>query len=137
MKKMFEGRSGFETRVGIDLEKRGISFSYELRSFSYKSKPYNAECTECGSKEVWETRKYTPDFFFLNGVIVEAKGHWKPKERKLLMALRESNPELDIRMVFMRDNWLTTKHVQRYSDWCDKRGIKWAIGTVPGEWVDE
>ena len=136
-KKTFEGRSKFETRVGQDLEERGVSFSYELRSFEYKRKPYQAKCGKCGSDDVWEKRKYTPDFFLLNGIIIEAKGNWTGRERKLLLAVLEENQDLDIRMLFMRDNWLTKKHVQRYIHWCTSRGIKWAIGRVPGEWVDE
>jgi hypothetical protein len=133
----FSGRSKFETRVGIDLEERGVDFEYERESYKYKAKPYNAKCEDCGSKKVFETRSYTPDFFLPNGIIIEAKGRWMPKERKILKALKESNPELDIRMLFMRDNWLTTKHVQRYSDWCDKNGIGYAVGRVPQGWVDE
>ena len=132
---MFSGRSKFETRVGIDLEERGIAFEYELESYKYKAKPYNAKCEDCNGKNVFETRSYTPDFFLPNGVIVEAKGRWRPKERKILKALQESNPELDIRMLFMRDNWLTTKHLQRYSDWCNKNNIEYAVGRVPESWL--
>lgn len=137
MKKKFEGRSKFETRVGQDLQDRGISFEYEAESYEYQKQPYNAKCSTCGSTNVWELRKYTPDFFLPNGVIIEAKGRWLAKERKLLRSLLDLNPYLDIRMLFMRDNWLTKNHTQRYSDWCNRRGIKWAIGRVPGEWVDE
>jgi hypothetical protein len=132
----FRGRSKFEDAVANDLEERGIPYGYETTSYSYLAKPYNAKCFDCNSKEVYETRSYTPDFFLENGVIVEAKGRWMPKERKLLVTLKESNPELDIRMLFMRDNWLTTKRLQRYSDWCNKRGIKWAVSRVPMEWAN-
>ncbi len=130
---MFKGRSNFETKVGKDLERRGIGFKYEDKQFTYDIKPYNASCRSCGSSEVYEQRKYTPDFFLGSGVIVEAKGQWTSKERKLLVSVLKKH-DVDIRMLFMRDNWLTKRHKQRYSEWCDKRGIKWAVGSVPDEW---
>lgn len=132
---MFQGRSKFETNVGLDLHKRLVKFEYEAKQYEYKCKPYNATCSNCGSKEVWEKRKYTPDFFLPNGIIIEAKGRWIAKERKILLAIKEDYPELDIRMLFQYNNWLTKKHTQRYGDWCDKRDIKWSVGYVPEEWT--
>jgi hypothetical protein len=48
------------------------------------------------------------------------------------------HPEIDLRFLFMRDNWLTGKHKHKYSDWAKKLGVPYAIGTtVPEEWVQK
>lgn len=131
-----KGRSKFENRIGQDLINRGIPFTYEAKSFKYKIKPYNAKCLACGSTEVYETRSYTPDFFLYNGVIIEAKGRWTARDRKIMLAVRESNPELDIRMLFMNPKvWLTSAHKKNYGDWCTFKGIKWSSTQVPDEWI--
>ena len=53
-----------------------------------------------------------------------------------MLATKEANPNLDIRMLFMRDQWCTKKKRKRYSDWCNDHGIKFAFGTsVPLNWI--
>ena len=84
-----------------------------------------------------QTRKYTPDFFLPNGIIIEAKGKWTIEDRKKMVNVLEQNPDLDIRMVFQFDNKLNKRAKQRYSDWCDRRNIRYAIGKIPQEWIDE
>jgi hypothetical protein len=57
-----------------------------------------------------------------------------------MAAVIEQNPDLDIRMLFMRNNPITKTSKTKYSDWCDKRGIKYHIsanGSVPEEWIAE
>jgi hypothetical protein len=52
----------------------------------------------------------------------------------------EQNPDLDIRFLFMRDNKISKNSKTRYSDWCKKRGIKYAVsehGHIPDEWLAE
>lgn len=54
-----------------------------------------------------------------------------------MIAVREANPALDIRMVFAADNKLHKHSPTRYSDWCVKNGFKYHIGIdVPREWLD-
>lgn len=52
----------------------------------------------------------------------------------------EQNPDLDIRMLFMRDNKIAKNSKTRYSDWCKKRGIVYAVselGEIPEDWVND
>jgi len=81
---------------------------------------------------------YRPDFPLENGIIVETKGRWTSADRKKMGFVMEQNPELDIRMLFALDNKIAAKSKLRYSDWCEKRGIKYAIGNkVPKAWLKE
>jgi hypothetical protein len=85
-----------------------------------------------------QVHTYTPDFKLDNDIIVETKGRWKAEDRKKMGLIYEQHPELDIRMLFATDNKISKNSKTRYSDWCEKRGIKYAIGTeVPKEWLDE
>ena len=131
----FKGKSKFEIRLGKELTKMKVKFSYESEKWEYKIKPYNATCSACGSDEVYETRIYTPDFFLPSGVVVEAKGNFTPKMRTKIKAVIKSNPNKDLRIVFMQDNFLTTNRKKRYSGWCKQQGIKCAIGSIPEEWT--
>jgi len=115
--------SKFEAAIAADLEERGIEYTYESQTL------------------VWiqpaQTRKYTPDFFLPNGIIVESKGKWSVEDRKKMLLVIEQNPELDIRMLFQYDNKLSKRAKQRYSDWCERKGIKYAFKTIPEEWLNE
>ena len=45
------------------------------------------------------------------------------------------NPDKDIRMLFMRDQFMTKKRKHTYGEWCTKNGIKWAVGhVIPDDW---
>lgn len=131
----FKGKSKFEIRLGKELTKLKVKFSYESEKWHYKIKPYNATCSACGSGEVYETRIYTPDFFLPSGVVVEAKGNFTPKMRTKIKAVIKSNPSKDLRIVFMQDNYLTKTRKKRYSDWCIQQGIEYAIYSIPEEWT--
>jgi len=125
-KKQLEGtpyHSIFEKGIAQQLEDMGINFDYERDVI------------------VWvqpaQTRKYTPDFFLPNGIIIEAKGKWTIEDRKKMANVREQNPNLDIRMLFQFDNKLNRRAKTRYSDWCKQRCIPYAVGKIPQEWLDE
>lgn len=52
----------------------------------------------------------------------------------------EQHPDRDIRMLFMRDNYISKQSKTKYSTWCDKRNIKYHVslmGTVPEEWLND
>lgn len=66
---------------------------------------------------------------------LEAKGYFKASDRKKILAVIASNPGIDLRIIFQRDNYLTKAKSSRYSDWCEKNGIKFAVGRVPKEWL--
>lgn len=117
-------RSWLEADVAQDLKKRKIPFEYEARKIIFV--------------EPATTRSYTPDLELPNGVIVEIKGRWTAHDRRKMGHVIEQNPELDIRMLFDKDNTISKNSKTRYSDWCRKRGIPFAIGNkVPEEWTDE
>jgi hypothetical protein len=54
-----------------------------------------------------------------------------------MLAVKEHNPDTDIRILFQTDNWISKKKTSRYSDWCDKNGFIYHIGEeVPESWVE-
>lgn len=118
-------RSGFEKKVAASLKLRKVKFEYEKLKISY---------TVPESKHV-----YTPDFVLPNGIVCEVKGKFDPASRAKMMLVIEQNPDLDIRMLFMRDNYINKKSKTKYSDWCIKRGIKYHVslqGEIPEEWLE-
>lgn len=112
-------RSGLEAKLGGLLEKNNTPFLYEAEKLEYVIHA-----------------KYTPDFFLPNGVILEAKGFFKPADRRKMLAVKEANPELDIRFVFQRNNTLAKTSKSTYGDWADKHGFLWCIYPhLPEEWL--
>ena len=112
-------RSGLEERLGKHLDKVGCPFLYEVEKFDYVTKS-----------------KYTPDFFLPNCVILEAKGFFKPSDRRKMVAVKEAHPHLDIRFVFMRDNTLTKTSKTTYTKWAEKHGFPACIfPDIPSDWL--
>lgn len=117
-------RSGFEKTVALNLESRAVDFKYEEHSL-----PYEVPAS---------THVYTPDFLLPSGIFVEAKGKFDTAARKKMEQVIKQHPELDIRMLFMRDNFIQKTSKTRYSTWCEKRGIKYHVsanGEVPDDWL--
>jgi hypothetical protein len=99
--------------------------------------PFLATCAKCGHNVALKQRNYTPDLVLGNGVIIEIKGKFTGEMRTKMLAVRRCNPDLDIRMLFQADNWLTKKKATRYSDWCERNGFIYHIGeVVPSEWIE-
>ena len=83
------------------------------------------------------TKRYIPDFVLPNGVIVEAKGFFEPKDRTKMIQVKKQNPNLDIRMLFQDANKRLTKsnNSKMYWQWCEQHGFLWEEGTtIPEEW---
>ena len=118
-----EYNSEFEETISNQLKEEGIEFEYEKDTIIYVQPA--------------QTRKYTPDFFLPNGIIIETKGKWTVQDRKKMVLVLEQNPDLDIRMLFQFDNKLNKNAKTRYSEWAAKRGIPYAIGEIPQEWLEE
>lgn len=110
----------FELNIAQDLEKRGVPFDYEKVKLTY-----TVEHT------------YKPDFGVGGKVIIEAKGYFTSADRSKLLAVKRANPEIDLRLLFMRaSNKLNKESETTYADWADKHGFTWAEGTsVPAEWI--
>ena len=111
------GRSHFETAVMRNLKSRGTAFFYEPINLVY-------------------TSLYKPDILLPNGILVEVKGLFDAADRHKLLSVRENNPSCDIRLLFQRDNRISSTSRMRYSDWCKKHGFQYHIGAaVPESWL--
>ena len=123
-------KSAGEKLLAVDLTER-LS-TKEIESFGYETEPmkYTQPAKE---------RTYNPDFIIIrsNGtkLYVEVKGLFDYIEREKFLNILNSNPEKDIRILFSRDNKITKNSKTRYSDWCRAKGIKYAVKTLPEEWL--
>lgn len=129
-------RSEYERRQAKRLDKLGIKFQYEEISMEYLQDQSKAVCTTCGGHNIAITRSYTPDFYFPDKkLFVETKGRFTAPDRtKMKLVCQQSDD--DIRIVFMRENWLTKKHKMSYSRWCEINNIQYAMGDIPLEWIE-
>lgn len=112
-------RSGFEGTIEETLKEHNVTYQYEPIKI-----PYVTEAM------------YLPDFV-VGTVYLEVKGYFDPAARRKMREVKRSNPTLDIRLVFQRDNFTTKAKKQKYSDWAKKHGFQYAIGDVPTEWLKE
>ncbi len=147
-------RSKFEKKVAQELDNKGVDYEYESISLEYYERVRGGVCDKCGHLKTSKRRSYTPDFVINKGgseggheetsgdcydaaLIIETKGLFTAANRTTMKLVKEWHPDLDIRMVFMRDNKVHKKSDMRYSDWCEKNGIPYAIGGIPEEWLKE
>jgi hypothetical protein len=118
-------KGSFEPEVYRGLQalkrKHRFDFEYEPEAFSYFI-------------EHW----YTPDWKVQckdgSSFFIESKGYWRPDDRRKVKLVREQHPDIDLRMLFQNDPKLHKKSATRYSDWCKKHGILYAVGGIPEEW---
>lgn len=102
-------RSKFEWDVAKVLKKRKVKASYEPETLNYTLElEYNPD---------WKT----------GGIYLEAKGKFNYIERRKILAVLKSNPGIDLRLIFMRNNKISSKSKTRYTDWCAKHGIKCSV----------
>lgn len=137
-KKRSDGfRSGFEAKVAEDLRRRKIPYEYESRAYSVVLPVPGHYCRECASKSVARMSTYHPDFHLKGGrLIVETKGRFTARDRKLAARFKIQHPHTNYRLLFQRNNTLTKASKTRYTDWCEKNNIPCAVGTsVPQEWL--
>lgn len=133
------------------------------RKFNYKKKGRTGEPNELENKVLssvrrrdlsivsevgYETEKlnyvleknYWPDITITltdgRKIYVECKGWFRPEDRTKMLAVKVANPETDIRFVFPRDNKLNKNTETTYSQWCERHGFPYHIGTeVPKAWL--
>ena len=102
-------RSKLEEKVADLLVDLGVKYEYETTKVRYIIQ-----------------HVYTPDFVLPNGVVLECKGYWEPADRRKIRAVKELNPNLDLRMVFQAPfNKISKKSKTTYAKWCDKHDIPW------------
>ena len=113
-------RSQLEEKVSDLLCELGIDYEYEPTRVPYEIQHH-----------------YTPDFLLPNGVYLETKGYWDSADRRKMKAVKEQNPDLDIRMVFQSPfNTLTKRSKTTYAKWCEKQDIPWTSWhNIPMEWL--
>lgn len=81
---------------------------------------------------------YLPDFLLPNGIFVEAKGYLDAAACKKMIAVKKSNPGLDIRFVFQKANGKRNKRAKLQNwQWAEKHGFPWSEGTIPLAWWKE
>jgi hypothetical protein len=116
-------RSKFEEVVANSLRSQKQRIRYEKLSIKYAIQMY---------------RLYKPDFILNNGIIIEAKGWFRPKDRVKHLLIQEQYPELDIRFLFQNaNNPINKGSTTRYCDSCDKYGFKWTEREIPKKWLTE
>ena len=127
-------RSGYEQTQAERLIKAKVVFYYEKIQMGYDACVRNGKCNDCNGTSIVSSRLYTPDFYFPDtDIFVETKGKFDGPNRTKMKQVCQQSTE-DIRMVFMRDNWLTRKKKMNYSRWCIINEIQYAIGDIPLEW---
>jgi hypothetical protein len=78
---------------------------------------------------------YLPDFILPNGIIIEAKGYLDAGSCRKMLAVKASNPALDIRFVFQNANGKRNKRAKlRNWEWAEKHNFPWSEGTIPADW---
>jgi len=111
-------RSKFEKNTALSLREEGVDFEYETMRIKYK-----------------RMAVYTPDFIFPNGVIIEAKGYFKPSDRTKHILIKQQT-DYDIRFLFQNAyNRLTKNSNTTYAEWCDRYGFLWCHEKIPTEWT--
>ena len=113
-------RSNLEKNIGNLLEGLGVSFQYESEKLSYTI-----------------DHNYTPDFVLPNYIYLEAKGYWDAEDRRKILAVKRSNPDIDLRMVFQSPfNTISKKSKTTYAKWCEKHDIPWtSYKDIPIDWL--
>src|SRR5712692_5012780 len=112
-------RSGCEKQIATQLDKAKIKYVYEPCVLAYKL-----------------NKKYTPDFAIEGkSWFLESKGRFVSSDRTKLLAVREQNPGIEIRLVFQRNNKLSKTSKTRYSEWAKKHKFKYALDKIPKQWL--
>ena len=113
-------RSGLEEKVADLLQGLGVLYKYESQKL-----PYTIQ------------HNYTPDFVLPNDIYLETKGYWDASDRRKILAVKKSNPEIDLRMVFQAPyNTISKKSKTTYAMWCEKHDIPWtSFHNIPLEWL--
>lgn len=107
-------KNKFEKRIARQLKKAKLAFGYESDRIPYVL-----------------ARHYVPDFVIstpAGKLYVEAKGYFRPDAKAKMVAVKKQHPEKDIRIVFYSKN-------KRYVKWAEKHGFKYAIESIPPEWL--
>jgi hypothetical protein len=120
-------RSSFEEQVSETLDRLGVRYEYETHTMEYFKPIRKAVCNDCKGRDVAKLHIYNPDFWLPDhGFYIEAKGQFGQVDRMKMRLVKQYHPDEDIRMVFMRDNYIGKKSVTRtrYIEYAEKYGMK-------------
>ncbi len=113
---MKKTKNKFEERTKQFLKKKKVKFEYETKKIEYTLKGW-----------------YWPDFPVItrsgNEFLLECKGYFRPEHKRKMLAVKKQHPELDIRILFYSYN-------KQYVRWAERNGFRYAIGTIPDEWLE-
>jgi predicted nuclease of restriction endonuclease-like RecB superfamily len=107
-------RNKFEKETALFLKKKRVRFKYETERIPYVIAGH-----------------YIPDFVVTTPtgrIFIETKGYFRPEDKRKLVAVKKCNPQLDVRLLFY-------KEVPSQVRWAIKNGFKYAISTVPLDWI--
>ncbi|NBQ96906.1 MAG: endodeoxyribonuclease [Microbacteriaceae bacterium] len=122
-------KSGLELEISEQIKKSEYELRYETETLTYTVPERKA--------------KYTPDFVFVkrNGatMYIETKGRWTTADRTKMKHVLQSNPGIDIRMIFQNPNQKLSKtSLTTYETYARKLGIVHvAKKDIPAEWMSE
>ncbi len=113
--------SGFESQVAAVLDEQSVEYDYETIKLLYR----------LPSPE----HRYTPDFT-TGDIIIEAKGYFPYLAQVKMRAVKECNPDKDIRFVFMYPHKLLPQRKITHAEWAVKEGFMWTdlAGLAKGDW---
>ena len=107
----------------LNKRKKKVKVEYESEQINYKL-----------------SKRYRPDFIltFPSGkkIYIEAKGYFRYEDQAKMKAVKETNPDLDIRFFFPNDGKVQTSDMTN-SEWCAKFGFPCAIYDIPEDWFTD
>jgi small-conductance mechanosensitive channel len=76
--------------------------------------------------EYFLKNNYNPDFKMKENVYLEAKGFFKPSDRRKMLEVIKQHPD-KIFIMFFQDSHvkISKRSKTTYGDWCDKNDIQW------------
>jgi hypothetical protein len=113
-------KSGLERTVAANLSSRGLKYKYESKQL-----PYVLE------------RNYNPDFEMIDhGFFIEVKGYLDRESKAKMIAVKQQNPDADIRFLFAQANKKIPGTRQTHAEWATKNGFLWCEGAAPEDWFE-
>ena len=127
-------RSQAEANVAQWLRQHGVKYGFETEKFKYTSPVKGGRCVDCGGK-ARKNRTYLLDFWIPDLVFgIEVKGRLGSSDRSKYRDIKECNPELDLRFLFLADNLIRRGRPERYSDWASQFGFPYSIKILDERW---
>lgn len=116
-------RSQLEKTIAKLLSTKGVSYEYESLYLAYQL----------------PISRYLPDFIFTSKhLILEVKGRFVLDDRRKHIALKEQQPDWEVRFIFSNAHAKLYKGGKMtYGGWCEKHGFKYCHREIPKEWLED